>query len=227
MKRIFLLASACVLFLVQASAQFTLPKLPYAYDALEPHIDAQTMEIHYSKHHQAYVTNLNKALTETGQTYTIERLLAKASGFSDVIRNNAGGHYNHTLFWSILTPERNTKPSATLNAAIKANFSTMDSLKTLLNKAAMERFGSGWAWLIVTPEKKLVVCSTPNQDNTMMDKSEVKGFPIMGIDVWEHAYYLKHQNKRADYLSALWNVLNWDEISHRYDEALAPPPTQK
>lgn len=204
-----------------AFAQFSLPTLPYDYKALEPYVDAQTMEIHHGKHHQAYITNLNNALAETGQSYLIERILGKVSGFSDAIRNNAGGHYNHSLFWTILTPKRDTKPSAALSAAIKTHFTTMDSLKTLLNKAAMARFGSGWAWLVVTPEKKLTVCSTPNQDNPLMDVAPVQGIPVLGIDVWEHAYYLKYQNKRADYLSALWNVLNWEEISRRYEEAMA------
>jgi len=222
-KSIFLAAFFLLTLLSVGSvqAQFTLPALPYDYKALEPYVDAQTMEIHHGKHHQAYITNLNKALAETGQSYPLEKILAKVSGFSETVRNNAGGHYNHSLFWTILTPTKNTKPSAALKEAIQDEFQSMDSLKNSLNRAAMSRFGSGWAWLIVTPDKKLAVCSTPNQDNPLMDVAPVQGIPILGIDVWEHAYYLKYQNKRADYLSALWNVLNWTEISRRYEEAMA------
>ncbi len=202
-------------------AQFVQNPLPYAYNALEPFIDAQTMEIHYSKHHATYISNLNKAIQGTPtEKLSIQEILAKVSTFNSTIQNNAGGHYNHDLFWSILTPNKNTLPSKDLNLAIKASFKNLDSLKSTLNKAAATRFGSGWAWLYVTPEGKLAVCSTPNQDNPLMDDTAHKGIPILGIDVWEHAYYLKYQNKRADYLAALWNIINWEEVSKRYTLAV-------
>lgn len=205
-------------------AQFTLPTLPYAYNALEPSIDAQTMEIHYSKHHQTYITNLNKAVAGTdAANKNIIEILNNISSYSEVIRNNAGGHYNHSLFWTVLTPQANTQPSAELLGAIKEQFTSLDSLKKRLNQAAATRFGSGWAWLIVTPDKKLAVCSTPNQDNPLMDIATEKGTPILGIDVWEHAYYLKYQNKRGDYLAAIWNVINWAEVSKRYNEVVPKP----
>jgi superoxide dismutase len=204
-----------------ASAQFTQKALPYAYNALEPFVDAQTMEIHYSKHHAAYVKNLNTALTGTAdEKLNLNEIFDKVSKLPMAVRNNAGGHYNHELFWSVLTPEKNTKMSAQLEKAIIETFGSLETLKEKLNAAGASRFGSGWAWLVVTKEGKLVVTSTANQDNPLMDVAEVKGTPIFGIDVWEHAYYLKYQNKRADYLSALWNVVNWTEISNRYKAAL-------
>jgi superoxide dismutase len=210
-----------LLVTLSASAQFTQKALPYAYNALEPFIDAQTMEIHYSKHHAAYVKNLNAALTGTAaEKLSINEIFAKVSTLSPAVRNNAGGHFNHELFWSVLTPEKNTKMSTELENAINDTFGSLDKLKEKLNAAGASRFGSGWAWLVVTKEGKLVVTSTANQDNPLMDVAEVKGTPIFGIDVWEHAYYLKYQNKRADYLSALWNVVNWTEISNRYKAAL-------
>ncbi|MFY8068967.1 MAG: superoxide dismutase [Flavobacterium sp.] len=210
-----------LLVTLSASAQFTQKALPYAYNALEPFIDAQTMEIHYSKHHAAYVKNLNAALTGTAaEKLSIDEIFAKVSTLSPAVRNNAGGHYNHELFWSVLTTEKNTKMSTELENAINDTFGSLDKLKEKLNAAGAGRFGSGWAWLVVTKEGKLVVTSTANQDNPLMDVAEVKGTPIFGIDVWEHAYYLKYQNKRADYLSALWNVVNWTEISNRYKAAL-------
>jgi superoxide dismutase len=212
-----------VLLLVtfSASAQFTQKALPYAYNALEPFVDAQTMEIHYSKHHAAYIKNLNAALVGTAvEKLSLNEIFAKISTLSPAVRNNAGGHYNHELFWSVLTPEKNTKMSTELENAINDTFGSLDKLKEKLNAAGASRFGSGWAWLVVTREGKLVVTSTANQDNPLMDVAEVKGTPIFGIDVWEHAYYLKYQNKRADYLSALWNVVNWTEISNRYKAAL-------
>jgi superoxide dismutase len=212
-----------VLLLVtfSASAQFTQKALPYAYNALEPFVDAQTMEIHYSKHHAAYVKNLNAALTGTAaEKLSLNEIFAKVSTLSPAVRNNAGGHFNHELFWSVLTTEKNTKMSTELENAINDTFGSLDKLKEKLNAAGASRFGSGWAWLVVTKEGKLVVTSTANQDNPLMDVAEVKGTPIFGIDVWEHAYYLKYQNKRADYLSALWNVINWTEISIRYKAAL-------
>ena len=205
----------------QAQAPYTLPKLRYDYNALEPSIDAETMMIHHSKHHQAYVTNLNKALE--GKKYAnlpFETILINAGSLGDAIRNNAGGHYNHSLFWEILTPKKDSKISTDLNNAIVANLKNLDSLKTLMNQAASTRFGSGWAWLVVTPDKKLVVSSTPNQDNPIMEVAEVRGIPILGIDVWEHAYYLKYQNKRGDYLGAIWNVINWDQVSENFSKAL-------
>jgi superoxide dismutase len=212
-----------VLLLVtfSASAQFTQKALPYAYNALEPFVDAQTMEIHYSKHHAAYVKNLNAALTGTAaEKLSLNEIFAKVSALSPAVRNNAGGHFNHELFWSVLTPEKNTKMSTELENAINDTFGSLDKLKEKLNAAGASRFGSGWAWLVVTREGKLVVTSTANQDNPLMDVAEVKGIPIFGIDVWEHAYYLKYQNKRADYLAALWNVVNWTEVSNRYKAAL-------
>jgi superoxide dismutase len=209
-----------LLVTLSASAQFTQKALPYAYNALEPFIDAQTMEIHYSKHHAAYVKNLNAALVGTAaEKLSLNEIFAKVSTLSPAVRNNAGGHFNHELFWSVLTPEKNTKMSTELENAINDTFGSLDKLKEKLNAAGASRFGSGWAWLVMTREGKLVVTSTANQDNPLMDVAEVKGTPIFGIDVWEHAYYLKYQNKRADYLSALWNVVNWTEISNRYKAA--------
>lgn len=206
---------------------FTLPKLSYEYNALEPFIDAQTMEIHYSKHHAAYVNNLNKALAGSKfENMSLEDHLLSISRRSDVVRNNAGGHYNHSLFWEILTPEKNSKFSKEFEDAVLNTFGSLDSLKKALNQAASSRFGSGWAWLIVTPEKKLQVCSTPNQDNPLMDINPDRGIPILGIDVWEHAYYLKYQNKRGDYLSAIWNVMNWSAVSVKYMEAMKNPLLQ-
>lgn len=198
----------------------TLPALPYAFDALEPHIDAQTMQIHHGKHHQAYVDNLNKALAGTdGENKTLEELMANMSKYPMPVRNNGGGHYNHSLFWSILGPNAGGNPTGDLAAAITAAFGSIDALKEKMNAAGTTRFGSGWAWLIVK-DGKLEVCSTPNQDNPLMDLAEVKGMPILGIDVWEHAYYLKYQNRRPDYLGAIWNVINWDAVAARYKAAL-------
>ena len=220
MKNIKLLV-ALFLITITATAQFTQKALPYTYNALEPFVDAQTMEIHYSKHHAAYVKNLNAALTGTAdEKLSLNEIFDKVSKLPMAVRNNAGGHYNHELFWSVLTPEKNTKMSTELENAINDTFGSLDKLKEKLNAAGASRFGSGWAWLVVTKEGKLVVSSTANQDNPLMDVAEVKGTPIFGIDVWEHAYYLKYQNKRADYLAALWNVVNWTEISNRYKAAL-------
>lgn len=196
-----------------------LPDLKYAFNALEPHIDAMTMEIHHDKHHNAYVTNLNKAIEGTdAENLSIEDLMANISKYPMAVRNNGGGHYNHTLFWEILGPDGGA-PSGKLAEAIDSTFGSLDSLKEQMNNAGATRFGSGWAWLIVQ-DGKLTVCSTPNQDNPVMDIAEVKGTPILGIDVWEHAYYLKYQNKRPDYLSAIWNVINWNEVAKRYEAAL-------
>lgn len=206
---------------ITSAQTYSLPKLNFEYKALEPHIDAQTMEIHHSKHHQAYVNNLNKAVTGTKlESLTLEDLLITAGRRSDAVRNNAGGHYNHSLFWEILSPNAQKNPSGNLKMAIEKQFGSLDSLKKSLNNAASTRFGSGWAWLIVTPDKKLQVCSSPNQDNPIMDISKERGIPVLGIDVWEHAYYLKYQNKRGDYLSAIWNVLDWSAVEKKYSEAL-------
>lgn len=203
------------------TAQFKQTPLPYSYDALEKSIDAKTMEIHYSKHGAAYTTNLNKAIAGTPmEKEDIKTILSKISTSSPAVRNNAGGHYNHELFWTILTPEKNTELSRELEKAIIVSFGSMETFKELMSKAGADRFGSGWAWLSVDKNGKLFVSSTPNQDNPLMDVVEEKGIPILGIDVWEHAYYLQYQNKRADYLAAIWDVMNWKEVSKRYAEAL-------
>jgi len=195
---------------------FTLPALPYAPDALEPHIDAQTMQIHHGKHHQAYVDNLNKAIAGTEhENKTLEQLVAAAGKISPAVRNNGGGHWNHSFFWEILKKDGGGSPSGKLADAINASFGTFDAFKEKLNNAGMTRFGSGWAWLIAK-DGKLEVSSTPNQDNPLMDVAEVKGTPILGVDVWEHAYYLKYQNKRADYLNAFWNVVNWKKVEEHF-----------
>jgi superoxide dismutase, Fe-Mn family len=196
--------------------EHTLPALTYAFDALEPHIDAQTMQIHHGKHHQAYVDNLNKALAGTdGADKSLEELMANISKYPIAVRNNGGGHYNHSLFWTILGPNAGGEPQDDLAVAINEAFGSLDVLKEKMSTAGATRFGSGWAWLTVT-NGKLAVSSTPNQDNPLMDIAEVKGFPILGIDVWEHAYYLKYQNRRPDYLKAIWNVINWEAVATRY-----------
>ena len=207
-----------------ATATFTLPKLPYAANALEPAIDAQTMTLHHGKHHQAYVDALNKAVAAdkalAGQT--LEQLVAKAGTHPAVIRNNAGGHWNHTFFWKTMAPQAQAgKPSAELAKAIDSSFGSMDKFKQSFKEAGTKRFGSGWVWLIVNKDGKLAITSTPNQDNPLMDVAEEKGMPILGNDVWEHAYYLKYQNRRADYLDGWWSVVNWAEVSRRYTEAAA------
>ena len=198
---------------------FTLAPLPYAYDALEPYIDAQTMTIHHDKHHQAYVTNLNNAIAGTpNEGKTIEELVAVAGTISPAVRNNGGGHWNHTFFWESLAAASGAAPSGDLAAAIDAAFGSLDEFKAKFAAAGATRFGSGWAWLIVK-DGKLEVSSTPNQDNPLMDVAEVKGTPILGVDVWEHAYYLKYQNKRPDYLAAIWNVINWSKVAERFAAA--------
>jgi len=200
-------------------AAHTLPPLPYAFDALEPHIDAMTMQIHHDKHHQAYVDNLNKALAGSdGEFKTLEELMANISAYPAAVRNNGGGHYNHTLFWTVLGPG-GSEPTGDLAMAINDAFGSLDALKEKMSTAGATRFGSGWAWLLVS-DGKLLVSSTPNQDNPLMDIADVKGHPILGIDVWEHAYYLKYQNRRPDYLKSIWNVINWDEVAMRYKAAL-------
>jgi Fe-Mn family superoxide dismutase len=197
----------------------TLPKLPYDYKALEPHIDAQTMEIHYSKHHQAYVTNFNNAVAgKPEDSMSLEDLFKNISKQPPVVRNNGGGVYNHNMFWEIMKPNGGGEPTGKLGDAIKSTFGSFADFKTAFSTAGATRFGSGWAWLCVS-NGKLAVCSTPNQDNPLMDVSECKGTPILGMDVWEHAYYLKYQNKRPDYIAAFFNVINWDEVAKRLDNA--------
>lgn len=195
---------------------FELPKLDYAYDALQPHIDARTMEIHHSKHHAAYTTNLNNAIAGSElESISIEDILAKVSGLSPAIRNNGGGFYNHNLFWKVMGPNGGGQPSGDLADAITKEFGSFDNFKDEFSKAAATRFGSGWAWLVNT-SSGLKVTSSPNQDNPLMDLAEVKGTPILALDVWEHAYYLHYQNRRPDYISAFWNVINWDEVAKRF-----------
>ncbi len=197
---------------------FTLAPLPYAYEALEPHIDTETMHIHHDKHHQAYVDNVNKAVAGTEhENKTIEELVANAGAISPAVRNNGGGHWNHTFFWESLQNNNGAKPTGKLAEAIDAAFGNFDTFKEKFNAAGTTRFGSGWAWLIIQ-DGKLVVCSTPNQDNPLMDVAEVKGTPILGCDVWEHAYYLKYQNKRPAYLEAFWNVVNWSKVAERFEK---------
>ena len=198
---------------------FELPSLPYAYDALEPNIDAKTMEIHHSKHHNGYVTNLNKAVEGTDlEGKSLEELL-KIAGSNTAVRNNGGGHFNHSLFWSILSPDGGGEPTGELADAISAKFGSFAAFKETFNKAAATRFGSGWAWLCIDTKKELCVCSSPNQDNPLMDVAECPGTPILGLDVWEHAYYLNYQNRRPDYINAFWNVIDWDAVSKRYAAA--------
>ena len=200
--------------------KFTLPQLPYAYNALEPHVDAQTMEIHHSRHHKAYVDNLNKALADTDVSgLSLEDIIKNISKNSTAVRNNGGGHWKHSFFWEILSPAKTT-PSGKLLKKINDTFGSADKMKEEFNKAAASRFGSGWAWLILQKDGALKVVSTPNQDNPYMDVAEVKGCPIIGIDVWEHAYYLKYQNKRADYVNAFWNLVNWNQAEKNYEAAL-------
>jgi Fe-Mn family superoxide dismutase len=199
---------------------FQLPALAYATDALEPHIDKMTMEIHHGKHHQAYVDNVNKALAGTeGENHKIEDLMKSISKYPMPVRNNGGGHFNHTLYWSVMSPNGGGAPAGDLAKAIDAAFGSFDEFKKKFAEAGMTRFGSGWSWLSVSSDGKLQVSSTPNQDNPLMDIAEVKGTPILGMDVWEHAYYLKYQNKRADYVAAFMNVVNWDAVADRFEKA--------
>jgi Fe-Mn family superoxide dismutase len=214
-------------FLQAQEERFSMPELKYSFEALEPHIDAQTMEIHYSRHHKGYLDNLNKtgAKTIAGVgTETIEDLLLTVDGGNAAVRNNGGGHYNHTLFWDILSPTPQAQASGNLALAIKNQFVSQDSLIKIMSAAGLKQFGSGWVWLIVTPMKTLSVTSTANQDNPIMDLPELqRGIPILGIDVWEHAYYLKYQNKRGDYLKNIWNVVNWEQVGKNYEVALKSP----
>lgn len=200
-------------------AKFELPALPYAYDALEPYIDKMTMEIHYTKHHNAYVTNLNKAIEGTeNEGKTLEQMFASISKLPAAVRNNGGGHYNHSMFWTLMKQNGGDKPSGKIADAINSAFGSFDEFKAKFSTAAATRFGSGWAWLVVQ-DGKLVVSSTPNQDNPLMDVAEVKGTPVLGLDVWEHAYYLKYQNKRPDYIENWWNVVNWDKVNELFSKA--------
>ncbi len=193
---------------------FELPSLPYAFDALEPHIDARTMEIHHGKHHNAYVTNLNKAVEGTDlDGKSLEDILSNISQHPAAVRNNGGGHFNHSLFWTIMSSGGGGEPTGELASAISNSFGSLEAFKEKFATAGATRFGSGWAWLVADGSGGLVVGSTPNQDNPRMDVSEIKGTPILGLDVWEHAYYLNYQNRRPDYIAAFWNVVNWDEVA--------------
>jgi superoxide dismutase, Fe-Mn family len=196
---------------------FELPKLNYAYDALEPYIDAKTMEIHHTKHHAAYTTNLNNALKDTdSENKPILDILKDISKYPVGVRNNGGGFYNHNLFWEIMGPKAGGQPTGDLMSAIEKYFGSFDKFKETFNTAAGTRFGSGWAWLVKKPGGELAVTSTPNQDNTLMDIAEVKGTPILALDVWEHAYYLKYQNRRPEYIGAFWNVVNWGKVQELF-----------
>ena len=199
---------------------FKLPELGYAYDALEPHIDARTMEIHYTKHHAGYTNNLNKAIEGTDlDNQSIEEILYNLDMNNAPVRNNGGGYYNHTLFWTVMNPNDKGRLSGKLRDEIEKTFGSVDAFKDLFAKAAQSRFGSGWAWLVVN-DGKLEVCSTPNQDNPLMPEVGCKGTPILGLDVWEHAYYLKFQNRRPEYIQEFFKVINWNEVERRYDEAM-------
>ncbi len=198
---------------------FETPDLPYAYDALEPYIDALTMEIHHDRHHTTYTKKLNAAIEGTElENKSIEDILANVSQHSTAVRNNGGGHYNHNLFWEVMAPNGGGTPEGELGDAIKETFGSFDEFKEQFATAAKNRFGSGWAWLVLDESGKLKIGSTPNQDNPLMDLSDFKGTPILGLDVWEHAYYLKYQNKRPDYIEAFWNIVNWEEVARRYKE---------
>jgi superoxide dismutase len=226
MTKLILVTTSLIIFgtfKLQAQINYDLPQLPFAYESLEPHIDKETMMIHHTKHHQGYINNLKTALAGKEVPNSLDELMKNVSKYSVAVRNNGGGHYNHSLFWSILTPSTTTKPSKRLHEAIVTQFGGMDSLKLLLNNAAMKQFGSGWAWLCVDENKKLFISSTPNQDNPLMDVVEKQGVPLIGIDVWEHAYYLKYQNKRGDYLGAIWNLIDWGVVSEKYISALNDP----
>ncbi|MEQ4562939.1 MAG: superoxide dismutase [Acinetobacter sp.] len=208
---------------VSAWAEFKQAPLPYATNALQPAIDQQTMELHYGKHHKAYVDNLNAQIKTYPELDKMDpvQLQKQISKYNTAVRNNGGGHFNHTFFWESLAPANKTgQPSAALTKQITQDFGSIDAFKQKFNEAATGRFGSGWAWLIVTPEGKLAITSTPNQDNPLMDLAETKGQPLLGLDVWEHAYYLKYQNRRADYIKAFWSVVNWNKVNERYMQAM-------
>ncbi|TAK44962.1 MAG: superoxide dismutase [Saprospiraceae bacterium] len=201
---------------------FKLPDLPYAFDALEPYVDARTMEIHHGKHHAAYTSNLNNAIAGTPlESLKIEDILANVSKHSTAVRNNGGGYYNHSLFWEVMTPNGGGEPSPSMNIrkAINRDFGSFENFKNEFSTAAATRFGSGWAWLCADANDKLFITSTPNQDNPLMDIADKKGKPVLGLDVWEHAYYLNYQNRRPDYISAFFNIINWQEVATRYNAA--------
>jgi Fe-Mn family superoxide dismutase len=202
--------------------RFIFEELPYSFDALEPYIDARTMEIHYTKHHKAYYDKFIAAVKGTEmENITLEQIFAQMSKFPTAVRNNGGGYYNHSLFWRIMSPEGGGEPTGSLAEAINKTFSSFESLKNQFNDAAATRFGSGWAWLCVGKNKELEICSTANQDNPLMENTGCGGRPIMGLDVWEHAYYLKYQNRRPEYIQAFWNVVNWKEVEKNYTEAIS------
>ncbi len=195
---------------------FELPKLSYDYAALEPNIDARTMEIHHSKHHGGYTANLNNAVAGTAlEGKSIEEILKGVSGHSAAVRNNGGGYYNHNLYWEVMAPGGSPNPEGDLLSALNESFGSVENFREAFVQAALTRFGSGWAWLVLQ-NNKLVVSSTPNQDNPLMDVADVQGTPILGVDVWEHAYYLNYQNRRPDYVNAFWNIINWDEVARRF-----------
>jgi Fe-Mn family superoxide dismutase len=198
---------------------FELPKLPYDYDALEPNIDKETMTIHHTKHHQGYTDKLNNALDDSNKDKSIEDILKNVSNYSTGVRNNGGGYYNHRLFWEVMGPDAGGNPTGDLSDKIDSAFGSFDSFKEKFANAAAGQFGSGWAWLIVKDNGELAVTSTPNQDNPLMDVADERGTPILGLDVWEHAYYLKYQNKRPDYIKHFWNVVNWDKVAENYNNA--------
>lgn len=201
---------------------FTLPTLAYEYTALEPHIDAKTMELHHTKHHQAYVDKLNAAVSGTAlENQSLEEILGSVSSAAVAVRNNGGGHYNHRLFWELLTPGGSTQPTGEIATAINETFGSFEEFKTRFGEAATGQFGSGWAWLVLTPSGTLEVGSTPNQDTPLMDVASLKGVPLVGLDVWEHAYYLHYQNRRPEYVAAFWEILNWDVVAARYATAIA------
>ncbi len=205
---------------VFAQDTYTLPALPYAYNGLQPYIDSLTMVIHHTKHHQAYINNLNAAIKGSEmEKKTLDEIMTNVSKYPIAVRNNGGGHWNHSFFWNILTPKGQAGPKGKLADDINKTFGSFDAFKTQFSDAAGKRFGSGWAWLIVNKEGKLQISSTPNQDNPLMDVADVKGTPILALDVWEHAYYLKYQNKRPDYVGAFWSVVNWDEVEKHYSKA--------
>ncbi len=222
MRKIILFAGGLLLSM-GVSAQFVQKPLPYAYNALEPYIDAQTMEIHYSKHHAGYVSKLNDAVKtlDANSSTDLRYIFETIPDYNTAIRNNAGGHFNHEFFWAVLTPDTGTEPSVKLMSAIDDKFGSFDEFRLLFTQEAVSRFGSGWVWLILTKDNGLVISSTPNQDNPLMSDVPVRGEPILGIDLWEHAYYLKYQNRRADYLESVWHVINWDKVSELYDNAIS------
>jgi len=221
MKIIFFSLFILLSFLITIGQKHEFKALPYAYDALEPYIDAKTVEIHYDRHHRAYYNNfMNAAKGTEMENMSLEQIFAKVSVYGDVVRNNAGGWYNHDLYWEIMTPGGSNTPKGKLLDELNRTFGSVENLMKEINDAAMKRFGSGWAWLVVTSDGKLKVTSTPNQDNPFMDVAEQRGIPILGVDVWEHAYYLKYQNQRKAYVDAFWKLLNWDVVEKYYLSAL-------